>query len=87
MHKKPKPNFSKLVPQFVPYKPTFIGHVLFNGKLLKANANYSCFMTFNITKPSAVDIPHNLRVCFVVLKVKLNYRIPFLLENTKLRPS
>ena len=62
MHKKPKPDFNKLVPQFVPYKPTFIGNMLFNGRLLKANANYSCFMTLNTTNPFAEDIPHNIRV-------------------------
>ncbi len=63
IHRKPKPNFSDLVPQYAPYKPTFIGNILFNGNLVKANSSYGCFMTLNSTNPQASQIPHNLRVC------------------------
>ncbi len=61
-HRKPKRDFNDLVQQYAPYQPTHVGHVLFNGKLLTASANYGCFMTLSTNNPHAADIPHNLKV-------------------------
>lgn len=62
LHRKPKRDYKDLVPQYVPYKPVTIGNVLFNGKLIKANANYGCFATINASNGAAAGIPENLRV-------------------------
>ena len=68
LYKKPKPDFKDLVPTFVPYKPTYVGNVLFNGKLVKANANYGCFMTLNSANHGTCNIPDNLRVSAVIIR-------------------
>lgn len=60
--KKVKPDYNDLLNVYVTYKPTYIGNVLFNGKLVRANANYGCFMTMNTTNPKACHIPDNIRV-------------------------
>lgn len=62
LHRKPKKDYKDLVPQYVPYKPTYIGNILFNGHLVKANANYGCFLTINSSNPVAANLPDNMRV-------------------------
>ena len=62
--RQPKRNFDDLVPDYVPYKPRYIGNVLFNGKLIKANANYGCFMTMNTVNRDIRHIPENIKVSF-----------------------
>ena len=60
-HRRKKPDFDDLVMDYVPYKPRYIGNVLFNGKLSRANSNYGCFMTLN-TQRSHEHIPDNIRL-------------------------
>ena len=62
LHRKPKKDYKDLVPSFVPYRPTYIGNILFNGRLVKANANYGCFMTLNSANPASANLPDNMRV-------------------------
>lgn len=68
LYKKPKPDYKDLIPSYVPYKQSYMGNVLFNGKLIKANANYGCFMTMQSSTASAQKIPENLRVCTKYIK-------------------
>ncbi|XP_013418883.1 dynein heavy chain domain-containing protein 1-like [Lingula anatina] len=58
---KPKPDYKVLLHEPV-HRPVFLGNVLFNGKLLKANANYGCFMTVNSEGKGFAEIPDNLRL-------------------------
>ena len=60
-HRQPKRDFGDLVMDYVPFKPRYIGNVLFNGKLVKANANYGCFMTLSSSRGHE-HIPDNIRV-------------------------
>ena len=60
-HRQPKCDYGDLVRDYVPFKPRYIGNVLFNGKLVKANANYGCFMTLSASRGHE-HIPDNIRV-------------------------
>ena len=60
-HTKPRVDFSDLTTVKSPYKPTYLGHILFNGKLIHANASTGCFFIMN-DNFSASRVPDNLRV-------------------------
>ncbi|XP_052798483.1 dynein heavy chain domain-containing protein 1-like isoform X5 [Mya arenaria] len=59
--KKASPDYSKLLKEAI-YRSEFLGNIMFNGKLVQANANFGCFMTLNITNPAAAVIPETFRV-------------------------
>jgi hypothetical protein len=59
--KKASPDYSKLLKESV-YKSEVLGNVMFNGKLIQANANYGCFLTMNMGNPAASNIPETFRV-------------------------
>ncbi|XP_071943742.1 dynein heavy chain domain-containing protein 1-like [Antedon mediterranea] len=44
------------------YKPIYLGNLTLGGQLVKANANFGCFMTVNTSRHTEADIPQNLRV-------------------------
>ena len=48
--------------QHVTYKHMYLGNILFNGRLVKASANYGCFMSINTTSPTAANLTDNMRV-------------------------
>ena len=62
LHMKPKTDFRDLASQNFPYKPHYLGNVLFDGKLVRANANFGCFMTLNTSNVASCEIPDNVRV-------------------------
>jgi len=50
------------------YRPSYMGSLSFNGRLMRANSNYACFVTLNVasvaeTKP----IPETFKVCMISL--------------------
>ena len=57
------PDYSKLL-QETSYEQRMLGNIMFNGKLIQANANFSCFMTINTENPAYMEIPDAYRVCF-----------------------
>ena len=59
--KKASPDYSRLLKESV-YKSEVLGNVMFNGKLIQANANYGCFLTMNMGNPAASNIPETFRV-------------------------
>ncbi|XP_072179432.1 dynein heavy chain domain-containing protein 1-like [Diadema setosum] len=63
-HKPPdslpdSPDFSSL--QQWTYRPQYCGHVTFDGRLVQANLNYSCFMTLDTGDRLAHVIPDSLK--------------------------
>jgi len=40
----------------------YLGSVLFNGRLMQANSNYGCFMTFSTSSVTEAKIPKNFKV-------------------------
>jgi hypothetical protein len=61
MSRRSRQDFKSLVPSYVTYKPAFVGHILFNGKLIRTSAKYGCFMTIS-GDASLAEVPHNLKV-------------------------
>lgn len=66
-HRRPKVSFGNQGLQFTNrravYRSPYIGNVLFDGSLIRASANYGCFMTLDaIESSSFAKIPDNLRV-------------------------
>ena len=55
------PDYSKLL-QETGYEQRILGNIMFNGKLIQASANFSCFMTMNTDNPAYRDIPEAYRV-------------------------
>jgi hypothetical protein len=70
---KRKTDYKDLASQNFPYKSHYLGNILFDGKLVRANANFACFMTLNSCNPASCDIPDNVRVCAVTYT---NYTFP-----------
>ncbi|XP_064648692.1 dynein axonemal heavy chain 6-like isoform X2 [Lineus longissimus] len=44
------------------YKPAYFSNLLFNGKLIKARANFGCFMTMNTQGTAYTQIPECLKL-------------------------
>ena len=61
-HRRPKANYNDMFSNYKDYSPTYVGSILYNGKLVRANANYACFMTMTTTKGINTELPQNLRV-------------------------
>ncbi|XP_052095798.1 dynein heavy chain domain-containing protein 1-like isoform X11 [Mytilus californianus] len=64
------PDYSKLL-QETEYEQQMLGNIMFNGKLIQASANFSCFMSINTSNPGYVDIPevfkNLLRPCALIV--------------------
>jgi hypothetical protein len=74
------PDYSKLL-QETSYEQRMLGNIMFNGKLIQANANFSCFMTINTENPAYMEIPDAYRVCFSLITLTLIYWLIDLLFN------
>lgn len=62
LNHKAKTNFKHLEQHCCTYKPKYVGSLLFNGRLCRANVNYGCFLTMNLSEKSFGKIPENLKV-------------------------
>ena len=66
------PDYSKLL-QETSYEQRMLGNIMFNGKLIQANANFTCFMTINTENPAYMEIPEAYRVCFSLISFYIFY--------------
>jgi len=75
VHRKPQRVAFKIHAQPSPpaYKPSYLGNIKFNGRLISTRSTYACFMTFNNTKPSAANIPENLKVPMKIFLGDIQY--------------
>jgi len=51
-----------LVSEPVQYQPSYLGHIMYCGRLIPARSTAACFMMFDSDSPKSHEIPQSLRV-------------------------